>query len=311
MAINLNKVTDLARTAIALPETGVELRLLSSPHNIIVEGFVEGDGTFLFKYPREPQFGDLIRKEGENLANLQTLGIAGASKAGISVPKLLGSGEVFGRPYILCQHMPGDTNDERFNTPDVVNSMVDWLTLMAKKTQRDGTIDHAYLENLVDAAVQQSETPKDLAAAISQLDWSCLIGAPFVYTHGDLSYQNIVIDGDQVAVVDWAIGEEFGLPGFDVIDYLLYGFYRQRQNYLESIDLLLFQRDGRGARQALLKHCTALDFDPESIGHLVAASLLKRIQILAGFPTGKAAKKTTELYSALQAHDWKELRFSS
>ena len=51
----------------------------------------------------------------------------------------------------------------------------------------------------------------------------------------------------------------------------------------------------------------ALELSSEPIGYLVAASLFKGIQILAGFPTGKAAKKPKRFVSFYKVMTGKNL----
>jgi glycosyltransferase involved in cell wall biosynthesis len=123
-------------------------------------------------------------------------------------------------------------------------------------------------------------------AVITERDWldsrAILAGlgdVPAVPEHRDLGPWNMIVNGGRLGVVDWESAVPRGLPGLDLIYFLLYaaGYATGVRRHRQFVDVYREVRDpstpiGALAKDALLRYCGVLGIDPRQLPalHLLA-----------------------------------------
>lgn len=252
--------------------------------NLLTQVFVNDDF-----YPRlivkvsAPELGaKSFQREFNNLASLSRF-----PELRSSVPGVFPLARWEDRTLLVQTALDGQAVDARYavrNRENVQALVQRWLTdLHALTAQvpaaKSGRIKYL-LEQPLEAIGSRLATVKGIETLISrardhtrQLEDA---GLPLVFTHGDFSGPNVLMNrGHQVAVVDWEHGNPEGLP---LVDLLM---------WLQFIDASIARSAGRiqesGAgdslaaasfanRRYVLEYCATLGIPTEALPHLCVAA---------------------------------------
>ena len=139
---------------------------------------------------------------------------------------------------------------------------------------------------------------------------------PLVFSHNDLSLNNVRFQGDRIAVIDWEFSGYPNLPMFDLLNvYLFFAMAWKRLSYTECFRLA-FSPDNELSR--LLRSCVRdyvreLGVPPSVLPVLVVQYLISRILLLRSIGSAGGAEETLWCLQAIaEGHvdleTWEDIR---
>ncbi|HEV2139117.1 MAG TPA: phosphotransferase [Nitrososphaerales archaeon] len=152
----------------------------------------------------------LLQNETESIGAYYSLGMTG-------IPKVLACGFIEGRYFLAQRFVPGSTMHGRPSYLDVaVAKTKDWLAALYEKT-RGPTVESAELIRRAKDYAWHASDFFDLADCLALMEkLSPKNPMPTFRIHGDFWHRNILLQGEEIFVTDFA----FSTPGEPPIDYL-------------------------------------------------------------------------------------------
>jgi hypothetical protein len=241
------------------------------------------------KYPRTGEENHLDA-EAEALERLQA---AGLCEGDVEAPTLLRRGEAFGRTFLIEKFLAGAPPPRIAEREAPAQRVIDWLAALFDGTGRDGTL-AAPIRAMLDQVtphfpdVGSIEGPTAAVAARYRP----------ILMHGDLSYQNLLVAGDRVGVIDWEYARLDGFPMADAIDFLLYDLYRDNKDYTAATRAL-FSGAARTHASLLGRYCASCGIGAADIRPLTMLFVSAKLGLLVRLSAPRARQKARELLAFL------------
>jgi hypothetical protein len=270
----------------------LDANLRSTKRHIVLEVLADDEPACIVKFPRR-RGETFLENEGRLLATLQESNLGTDI---VSAPKLLHQGQMFGRTFLVESFVPGGSPKTIPADPRTARSVIGWTADIAWQ-HRAGDLQSTINEMLA----RVSPSYPEIGALVSERVATVAALSP-VIAHGDLSYHNLLIDGERIGVIDWEYGRVDGFPMADPIDYLLYDLYRDKRNYRVAAGMLF--GDHTGLHVALLRdYCRQFGLEARALGTLVALYVLTKLDLLIRLEALRARTKSEELMAFLAQAD--------
>jgi fructosamine-3-kinase len=196
-----------------------ELHVLTAPltgydtmaSKVLVTLLARGRREKIFvKISNSERLSPFLQKEAESILACSALGIKG-------VPRVLAYGSIEGRYFLAQEYVAGTTMHGRPSYLDVaITKTKDWLAALYEKT-RGTPVGSAELVRRGREYAKSASDFFDLTDCLALMErLSPHKPIPTFRIHGDFWHRNILLQGEEVYVTDFA----FSAPGEPPIDYL-------------------------------------------------------------------------------------------
>lgn len=305
-AIVARKAGPKTKTALD-PAEGNEriVNLRSMARNVLLTVEQPPKERSIVKFPREDSSSPNITAEASCLKIINSLKL---ERSQVRVPKVIECGTTFGRPFVRFAELAGSPIARGALDGHVTEAITEWLIELAQRSRGEAGVE----QNV-------SELIDDVSAMVPSVSWSeldlawlktsGLFDLPTVFSHGDLSPNNILKDQEgHLSVVDWEFGSSAGLPLTDLIDFLLYIQLFKHGSYREAWVGLFHGEAAATGQAAIGAYCQALNIDRGVAAGLIVMFLLGKIRLLAPLKEARADRKLTDLVEILRSTDFRSLR---
>lgn len=291
----------------------LEINLLSNPLHMIFVAYVDGIPKYLCKFAREVDGDARVVNE---VRSLKRMADAMGSNRSVRVPNVVADITLHGRPALLTTFESGQNGRLNAGNRDVQSKVVEWLGELACRTASKSAdansavtrLEHLIAERLPNETIPASDK---LGSGRARLD-----RIPRVLTHGDLSYNNILVSDSTMVVIDWEDADPEGLPLMDVLDYLIYSSYAESGDYRIAAERV-FDGTDRHASALLAGYCQFVGIPSEAIGILARATIFKIIlklkerDELRSHDSPLAKRKVAQLLDVVRNTDFASIKWST
>jgi hypothetical protein len=282
----------------------VDVSLISQPRHIVFEVSVGGRPRYIVKCSREPELTDNLQSEWQCLERVAALELARG--ADLAAARPVQRAKLFGRDALIMEFAPGKPNHQELSSSASIHKMIEWLILLASRSA-DAVVD---LELARDAVRQAGAVlPSLVPLGLDWLNTSGIDTMPFIVSHGDLSYLNILIDGPRWTIIDWECGNaRRGIPLHDVFDFLIYLEDGGGRAAFAGLRAILDGRPPRAHLEAFTKYAAALNINNRAAVALLLLYCANKSLGLARNDTGKSKQKLLELADIVSGIEPNRLR---
>lgn len=269
----------------------------------------EEEPSVVVKLPVAERAYHLIRREAEALRN-----VASASAAKSYIPRLLGTGEFEGHPYLIeayIQGVDGETLCRRqLGHNAICDAILGFVSELQGSRDRQAEWTSAMVAQWVGWYEQGAPLPEHASVtaaerAAFELLSSRMAGRLAAYTvsHGDLHLGNVIFaeaSAAVVGVVDWAHGNDLALP---IDDCLFLAFARRLQcNAMDSaqaIESLLRGEFVASERAFLASKMPREEWRPSLVNEAILGLVLRELSKQRLSAGTRSAKVPSLLLNAL------------
>ena len=258
--------------------------------------FVEGrrDPMFVVKVHREHGANE---RDGRERAILERLASC-TSAISATVPRVLFSEEVRGRPMLVQSLLPGTPMTapmQQSGLPDVrsadhsLSLVSDWLLILCRETRvtsvAEATAFEGEAEALIRTFVQTFDLlPAEQAFAEGLLETARLIGERMLSVqHGDFCRQNILTSPAGIRIIDWTDCIPLGSPMHDMLFFVTTYFLQARgargiSNVIRAFELSFWEENPYSdvVRRRLTSFSAHLGFEADAFVGLMGLFLVQQ-----------------------------------
>lgn len=271
--------------------------------------------NLVVKIPRLLETTSSLASEAESLRAVQKLRPGGFA----TVPRVVAFEEHGGRFVLVETALNGPLMSPavvRRRPEDCCRRVLDWLVDLQRASLRASG--DAWFTMMVDRPLGDfvdvfpfSEVDAEFVARTREL-LAPLRDAnlPFVCEHGDLSHPNLILQGPNVAVIDWELARVDGLAAYDLFVFLSYVAFSLREArkphaQLQAFDDAFFG-DAAWTRPLVHGYATQLGLPVEALAPLFvltwARYTIYLLQRLTGAGAAKGRRVPEAVAASLRAH---------